>query len=74
MPKKRLDTSFEKWINLHGTKKLAEILGLDIATVRHWRLGNALPRAHQMKKIKELTKGKIGYDQIIDGSCSPLNR
>lgn len=70
--KDHLDTSFIDWINSVGASKIAKTLDVYESTVRHWRAGNVLPRALQMKKIKELTKGRIDYVHIIEGSNSPL--
>lgn len=70
----KLDTSFRDWINEHGPVKLSKLLKTTDSTIRHWRLANTLPRPWQMKRIKELTKGRISYEEIIEGSCSPLNR
>jgi len=71
MPKK-LDTSFEDWIKELGENRVAKLLKVSSMTVYHWKRGNALPTARKMKLIKYITKGKIGYDQIIEGSCSQI--
>lgn len=72
--KKRIDTSFEKWIYKFGVNRLAGTLGIYQTTVQAWLQGRSLPRAWQMKNIKELSKGKVSYEAIIEGSRSPLNR
>lgn len=74
MSKKSLDGRFENWLRQTTLLKVSKILEVSENTVRHWIDGRALPKARQMKRIKEITKGKIGYTAIIEGSCSPLNR
>lgn len=74
MSKKSLDSRFENWLKKTTPLKVSKILEVSENTVRHWIDGRALPKARQMKRIKEATKGKIGYTEIIEGSCSPLNR
>lgn len=64
-PKKKIP--FIKWISVVGVNDLAEALGVDPATVRHWRRGQGFPRVEQMRLIKKLSKGQVGYEQIIDG-------
>jgi hypothetical protein len=72
--KKTVDTSFEDWIKTTKISKIKEMLKVCDSTISHWLSGHTLPRTHQMRKIKKLTKGKVGYDQIIEGSCSPFTR
>lgn len=72
--RKRLDSSFKDWITFYGPSKIGEILGIKHSTVLFWIQKKTLPRPHQMKRIKEITKGRIGYTEIIEGSCSPLSK
>lgn len=72
MPRKKPCTTFTDWINETGVNKVAKILGVYESTVRHWRNGFVLPRSHQMKRIKDITKGRVSYDAILEGSHSPL--
>lgn len=74
MAKKQLDTTFEEWIKTLGFTKISKILEVNEETIKHWLAGRALPKARHMKRIKEVTKGKVGYAEIIEGSCSQLNR
>lgn len=46
--------------------RLAKELGIDRSTISHWRNGTH-PKIEHMKKIRELSKGSITYDHIIDG-------
>lgn len=71
---KRRDTTFEDWINERGSRETAKLLGVTKACVNHWRSGHALPSDNQKRIIKQLTRGRVTYDSIIEGSCSPLNR
>lgn len=66
------NTSFIDWITKTGPQKIATTLGVYESAVRHWKDGRVLPQARHMKMIKKLTKGKIGYNDIIEGAQSPL--
>ena len=59
--------TFKQWISEQGPNKLSELLDVQVTTVRHWRTGHCLPQVDKMRAIKKLTKGMIGYEQIIDG-------
>lgn len=72
MGKKSLDTSFENWIKTGGYHKIGKTLRVHEMTVRQWHDGKSLPTARLMKKIKKVTRGRIGYKEIIEGSCSPI--
>lgn len=74
MKKKKLDTRFEIWLRKLGPSKVGEMLDVHHSTTLHWLDGSVLPRALLMREIKRLTKGKIDYKHIIEGSLSPLNR
>lgn len=65
--------TFEEWIDRKGPKALAKKLGVTHHTVLHWRSGRCDPRVHVMRKIKRLTRGEIGYDQMIDRSPATRN-
>lgn len=58
--------TFEQWIDDLGIEEVAGLLKVHICTVYHWRAGRADPRVHHMRYIKKITKGKIGYEQMID--------
>ena len=58
--------TFVQWIDLKGPAEIAKLLGVNIFTVHHWRANRADPRVKQMRRIKKLTRGVIGYDQMID--------
>lgn len=66
MTTKKKRISFEKWIEREGVSRVAERLGVDPFTVLHWKAGRHEPRVEQMRQIKRLSRGEIGYDQIID--------
>jgi DNA-binding transcriptional regulator YdaS (Cro superfamily) len=74
MAKKQLDTTFENWIKSIGFTRISRLLEVNEEAVKHWLAGRALPKARHMKRIKEITKGKVSYTEIIEGSCSQLNR
>jgi hypothetical protein len=71
---KKLDCQFENWLRKTGVYRVATLLKIKPMTVYYWLSGTNLPTAAKMKEIKKLTKGKIGYTQIIEGSCSPLTK
>lgn len=58
--------TLKEWINERGTEKVAQLLNVNQSTVRHWRLGNNIPRPEQMKEIKRLSKGQVTYDEMIE--------
>jgi hypothetical protein len=62
--------SLSEWINEKGVETVAGLLGVDPSTVRHWRRGHCYPRVDQMREIKRLSKGLVGYDEIIDGAST----
>lgn len=64
----RKKLTFHTWIQDEGIDSVAKLLGVTPGTVSHWRRGHCYPRVEQMRMIKEVTKGKIGYDDIIDSS------
>jgi len=72
MAKKVYDKSFEEWLCKRGPIGVGRLLKISPSTVSAWLNSYALPSASKMKLIKRVTKGKIGYDQIIEGSISPL--
>jgi hypothetical protein len=59
--------SLVDWIVATGPDKVAKRLGLHENTVLCWRRRHGLPTTKVMRKIKKITRGAIGYDQIIDG-------
>lgn len=59
--------TFKEWINKHGTREIAKMLDVDPSAVRHWRDGFCYPTVKKMRIIKKITRGRIGYNQIIDG-------
>lgn len=61
--------SFEDWIDEVGPDELAKQLKVNPKTVSNWLFGYTDPRVDQMRRIKKMTKGRIGYDQMIDRPC-----
>lgn len=62
--------SLRNWIEERGVRVVAETLDVRIATVNYWRRGRSLPRAHQMKEIKRLSRGAVSYDIMIEAFLS----
>lgn len=58
--------SLQAWIDQEGKAKVARLLNVTVMAVNHWRKGTAYPRVAQMRKIKRLSAGRVGYAQIID--------
>lgn len=58
---------FYDWIDENGAPSLSKQLKVDRATVRCWRRLESYPSVKLMRKIKKLSRGVIGYEQIIDG-------
>lgn len=58
--------TFVQWIDRMGMNTLAKKLGVDRVTIRNWRTGRGDPRVDHMRRIKRISGGEIGYDQIID--------
>ncbi len=63
--------TFEEWIDLVGPKKIAKSLNVCPATIRHWRAWRCDPHVAQVRKIKRLSRGLLGYEQIIDRRGTP---
>lgn len=58
---------FYDWIDENGAPEISKRLRVDRATVRCWRRAESYPTVKLMRKIKKLSRGVIGYEQIIDG-------
>lgn len=58
--------SLSDWIELNGVPTISRMLNVTPNTVRYWRIGESLPKASQMRQIKKLSNGLVGYEQIID--------
>ena len=58
--------SLSDWIAEKGVPTVATMLNVEPNTVRFWRIGHTLPRPEQMQKIRKLSNGVVGYEQIID--------
>ncbi len=65
MKSKRL--SLNTWIDQTGQTAVAKLLGISPMTVHYWRRGLTSPKVTQMRRIVKLTKGAVGYAEIIDG-------
>jgi hypothetical protein len=71
---KRVGLSFEDWIDHIGVDELALILDVTRATVLHWRAGRCDPRVDHMRRIKKMTRGVMGYEQMIDRHLIVIER
>lgn len=49
-----------------GIDHLARVLKIHRNTVRYWKIRHCYPRVPQMRKIKRLSRGRCGYEQMID--------
>lgn len=57
---------FNDWVAQEGIEKVAARLNVKRTTVVNWQSGICDPRVCQMRVIKRITKGAVGYDNIID--------
>lgn len=62
--------TFAEWIDQVGPERLARVLRVNRYSINHWKAGRCFPRVHQMRRIKELAQGAIGYDDIIDAPAA----
>ena len=58
-------TIFTAWVKTYGVRKLAKELDIHASTIRKWRQGHC-PKPVHMKRIRQLSKGRITYSHIID--------
>lgn len=63
MPRK---LSLNEWIEKMGRTYVARELEVERASVCHWIKGKALPRTHQMIKIKKLSRGAVTIDRMVE--------
>lgn len=61
---------FKKWLDSRTLKQTALDLGVTERGVQFWKQGVAVPRPSVMHKIVKLTKGSVGYEDIIT-HCAP---
>lgn len=60
-------SKFITWIDDIGIEVLAQKLGIDASAVSHWRRGHCWPQVKHIKRIRELSKGTLTYEDIIEG-------
>lgn len=58
--------TLQAWIEKTGPKKVAAMMGVDNSTVYTWGAGQSLPRAHHLKKIVKVTRGRVSYKQMVE--------
>lgn len=68
------ENTFNEWIQTTGVNVIAKKLRTGRTTVENWLSGKCDPRVIQMREIKRITKGVIGYDEIIDRKHLPPRR
>lgn len=66
MSVKKKTVTLKDWINGIGVVEVAKLLGVQEATVRHWRRGANLPSDQLKQKIKKFSRGTVTYDEMID--------
>lgn len=64
--------AFNAWVEERGVEVVADQLRVGRTAVINWLYGRAHPRVIQMRNIKRITKGVIGYDEIIDRKPLPI--
>lgn len=67
MKRKRKHQSLSSWIDQKGLAEIAKLLKVTKSTVHYWKTGQSFPKVTQMRAIRVLTRGRVGYAQIIDG-------
>jgi len=55
---------FIAWINKLGALEVARLLDVDRTTVDKWYSLKATPQFDNAVKIKQLTNGKLGFEEI----------
>jgi hypothetical protein len=59
--------TFTAWLQSYHAPTLSKLLGLDSATVYLWIADKErTPRPAVMRRIKELSKGVVTYEMMID--------
>jgi hypothetical protein len=58
--------SFEEWIDRQGIQWVMKKLNVTRFTVMGWKAHRNDPRVDTMRTIKRMTRGEIGYEQMID--------
>lgn len=53
-----------EYIDKQGAKRCAELFGVSLACIYHWRKGIRTPRPRQADTIVEKTHGLVGYAGI----------
>jgi hypothetical protein len=59
--------SLEDWINEVGVAEVAKLFKVNESAVRHWKRGHCLPRTEQMRAIHQYSKGRVSYEEMIEG-------
>lgn len=59
---------FKDWIADYGRVPLAKKLNVHPSNISHWISGLCYPKVRQMKALKRISRGRIGYEQILDGA------
>lgn len=62
--------SFEEWIDRQGIGWIMKRLGVTRFTVMGWKAHRSDPRVDTMRAIKRMTRGEIGYEQMIDRNAT----
>lgn len=57
---------FESWIKKTGPKNIARALNVDPSTVSNWRTKKSFPRPEKLKRIHQMTKGRVSYEEIVN--------
>jgi len=63
---KKRNTVFREWIEELGFKKIATQLGVSTMTVRYWHQGHCSPTWENMRKVHDISKGKVTYFDMFE--------
>ncbi len=66
--------TLKEWIEKEGAATVAKLLKVNESAVRHWRRGFVLPRAEQMIRIRDLSRGAVCIEEMIETHLAPKNK
>lgn len=61
-------------IKAKGIDALAKELGVTPSAVNHWRRGYVMPDTRQMRKIRNISEGRVSLDKTVDLHFSQQNK
>lgn len=68
------ELSLAAWIEREGVDAVADALGVEKATVWHWRRGYCLPTAAKRERIVKLSRGAVTVQRMQADYWSDANK